>query len=354
MDKFIASVIFLLLCIIAIVISNYKRNTQESFLAFLLLLLTLYVGCRDVALWSDTPIYQQAFYETNPLGVFSFSDKVLGYKEKGFMLLGAIVKTFTNNSTIYFIFIAALTYLALFVDLKKYGIFPVIGLCVYLARFMAGREMVQIRSALAIPIIIWGFQYVKKNEYWKCLFAILIAYTLHTSAIVALPMLLFNKFRLSKTQIYIGLLLSFIVAGAYGGVIKNYVSSSVFINEMATSYVQEGSDKAFSNDLTNPVIYYQSFVLVFYTLFEKRLSAYSSLYYIIRNAYFYSTVLLIVLCQYAVLAARTSTIFATLEMLMVPIALLSFKKKERWFPCIIVAIIYTVLFYLNWAPHYSD
>lgn len=348
MDKFTATAFFFSFCIIAIWVSNYNRNRQESVLAFVLLVLTIYVGCRDVTAWSDTLIYKDAFLSTHPLGEFSFNDKVFGYSEKGFILLGAIVKTFTSNYTFYFIFIAALTYLVLYADLKRYGIFPLIGLCVYLARFTAGREMVQIRSALAIPIIIWGFQYVRKNEYWKCLLTILIAYTLHTSAIVALPMLLFNKFKLTKTQIYIGLVLSFIIAGAFGQVVKNYVSSSDFINEMATSYVQEGSEKAFSNDLTNPVIYYQTFVLVFYTLFEKRLSAYSSLYYIIRNAYFYSTVLLIVLCQYAVLAARTSTIFATLEMLMVPIALLSFKKKDRWVPCIIVGIVFSVLFYLNW------
>ena len=336
--------------IVAIWASNYKRNRQESVLAFILMILALYVGCRDVTAWSDTQIYQQAFFDTKPLGDFSFQDRIYVYSEKGFILLGAIVKTFTSNSTIYFIFIASLTYLILFVDLKKYGIFPVIGLCVYLARFMAGREMVQIRSAIAIPIIIWGFQYVRKNEYWKCFLTILVAYYFHTSAIIALPMLLFNKFKLSKKQIYIGLILSFIVAGVFGQTIRNFVSASNFINEMASSYVQEGSHKAFSNDLTNPVIYYQVFVLVFYTFFEKRLSAFSSYYYIIRNAYFYSTVLLIVLCQYAILAARTSTIFATLEMLMVPIALLSFSKKDRWLPSIVVAAIYTVLFYLNWSP----
>lgn len=353
MDKFTASALFVFLFIIATWASNYKKNRQESVLFVLMMVLTLFVGTRDVTAWSDTLIYQKAFYDTNPLGSFSFSDKVFGYGEKGFILLGAIVKTITNNATIYFTFIALLTYLALYADLKRYGLFPLIGLCVYLARFMAGREMVQIRSALAIPIIIWGFQYVRKNEYWKCLITIIIAYFFHTSAIVALPMLLFNKFKLSKTQIYIGLLLSFIVAGAFGGVIRNFVSTSEFINEMATSYVKEGSDKAFSNDLTNPVIYYQVLILVFYTIFEKRLSAYSSYYYIIRNAYFYSTAILIILCQYAVLAARTSTIFATLEMLMVPIVLLSFKKKDRWIPCIFIGVVYTVLFYLNWAPlHY--
>lgn len=353
MDKFTASALFAILFIIATWASNYSRNRQLSVLAFVLFLLALFVGTREVSAWSDTLVYKIAFSETNPLGSFSFSDRVLGYNEKGFMLLGAIVKVFTNSFTIYLIFIASLTYLALYTDLKKYCIFPLIGLCVYLARFMAGREMVQIRSALAIPIIIWGFQYVRKNEYWKCFLTILVAYFFHTSAIIALPMLLFNKFKLSKGQIYLGLIISFIVAGAFGGVIRNFVSNSDFINEMATSYVKEGSEKAFSNDLTNPVIYYQTLILVFYTIFEKRLSAYSSYYYIIRNAYFYSTVLLIVLCQYAVLAARTSTIFATLEMLMIPIALLSFSKKDRWLPCIIVGVAYTVLFYLNWSPHYN-
>lgn len=351
MSKLSATLFFLIFFLFAIGTAKIDRKRRDVLLGIVFVILAFYVGSRDIWAWSDTEVYRMAFEETKPLSEFTLFDQVYGYSERGFFLLGVLVKTFTSNIVVYFTFIAALTYLFLFEDLRKFSIYPFIGLCVYLARFMTGREMTQIRSALAIAVVIWGTQYIKRNEYWKCLAVIILAYYFHTSAIVALPLLFFNKFTFSKAQIYWGLILSFIIAGFYGGFIKNVVSSSDFANEMARSYVQEGSVKAWSNTLANPMIYYQVFILFVFTYYEKRLSKLTPYYYIIRNAYFYSTVILIVLCQYAVLAARTSTIFSTYEIVMVPLFLTLFPPRNRWMPMTVIFLVYGLFFYLNWSYH---
>jgi hypothetical protein len=342
--------LFFLFSIGVIPVDRRRRNVL---LGIIMVALVLFVGSRDILAWSDTGVYQLAFNQTKPLSEFSWYDQVYGYSERGFFFLGVLVKTFTNSIVAYFTFVAAITYLFLFDDLRKYCIYPFIGLCIYLARFMTGREMTQIRAALAIAVVIWGTRFVKRDEYWKCLAIIILAYYFHTSAIVALPMLFFNKFTFSKTQIYWGLVLSFIIAGFYGGFIKDLVSSSDFVNEMARSYVEEGSEKAWSNDLTNPMIYYQSFLLLLFTYYEDKLSKLSPYYYIIRNAYFYCTVILIVLCQYAILAARTSTIFATYEIVMIPLLLLVFRSNNRWISYSAILAFYSIMFYLNWSIHIS-
>ena len=349
MSKLTATFIFIVFFLFAIGAAPIDKKRRDIILAFVFIILAFYVGNRDIWAWSDTEVYRIAFSETKPLSEFTIFDSVFGYSERGFFLLGVLVKTFTSSVVAYFTFIAAFTYLFLFDDLRKYSIYPFVGLCVYLSRFMAGREMTQIRAALAIAVVIWGTKYVKQNEYWKCLAVIILAYYFHTSAIVALPMLFFNKYSFSKVQIYLGLVLSFIIAGFFGGFIKDLVSSSDFVNEMARSYVEEGSEKAWSNTLANPMIYYQSLMLLFFTFNEDKLSKLSPYYYIIRNAYFYSTVILIVLCQYAVLAARTSTIFATYEIAMIPLFVMLFRPKNRLIPMAAVLLAYSVLFYLNWS-----
>lgn len=351
MSKLTATFIFAVFFLFSIGAAPIEKKRRDIILGLVFFLLALYAGNRDIWAWSDTGIYEMSFRETKSLFDFSFFDQVYGYSERGFWLLGVLVKTFTSSVVAYFTFIAAITYLFLFEDLKRYCFFPFIGLCVYLARFMCGREMTQIRAALAIVVIIYATQYIKRNQYWKCLAFLILAYSFHTSAIVALPLLLFNNFSFSKVQIYWGVILSFVIAGLYGGIIKDVVSTSDFVNEMAHSYVEEGSDKAWSNDLTNPMIYYQSFILFFFTFYEDRLSKITPYYYIIRNAYFYSTVILIVLCQYAVLAARTSTIFATYEIVMVPLLILNFHNKNRWIPLVAIFVFYSIMFYLNWSYH---
>jgi hypothetical protein len=159
-----------------------------------------------------------------------------------------------------------------------------------------------------------------------------------------------NKLNIKKSYIVIGLVVAFVLSGFYGGTIKHWVSSSDFITDMASTYVSEDSEKAWSNDLSNPMIYYQCAILLIFTFYEKKLSNFTPHYYTLRNAYFYSTLLLIILCQYAIIAGRTSTIFATYEMMMVPMFIMLFNKRNRLIPYIAIGIIYTIFFYINYKP----
>ena len=156
-----------------------------------------------------------------------------------------------------------------------------------------------------------------------------------------------NFVKIKRSYIYWGIFASLIIAGYFGGTIRDVVSQSDIANEWARSYIEEGSEKAYSNDLTNPVIWYQIFILFIWTFFEERLSKLTNHYYTIRNAYFYSTVILIVLCQYAILAGRISTIFATYEMIIVPLLIVLFPKNNRILAHIGVAAFYAVFMYLN-------
>lgn len=347
------TLIFVFFYIFSVLVSNTKieKKNMDMPLAYSCIIIAIFVGLRDPNMWSDSAGYAMVFEGyTSTLANVSLSDTIYGYSEFGFYFLGVIIRTFTDNSTIYFIIISLMTFLFLYYFSKKYCMYPFLGLCVYMGRFLAGRNMVQIRAALAIAIIICATNYITKQKLWKFLFVVLIAYTLHHSAIVVLPVYFMNKINITKKHIYIGLIIAFVIAAFFGGSVKGIVSGSDFINDMASSYVQEGSDKAFSNDLTNPMIYFQCAVLLIFTFYESRLSKLTQHYYTIRNAYFYSTLLLIILCQYAVVAARTSTIFATYEMVMIPMFLNLFDKKDRMIPYIGIGIMSAVFFYYNYKP----
>lgn len=346
-----ATFLFVLFYFVAASYIGAPKKNIRILLFISCLLLAIIAGVRDPNSWSDTYGYLDNYVNnTRSLFTFSFSDKPQGFTEFGFHFLGIIVKTFTSNGTIYFLFISFLTFLFIYLSLEKYGLYPLIGLAVYMGRFLVGRNYCQIRAALAIAIIIYGTQYVTKQKLWKFLLIVLIAYQFHHSAILALPLYFMNKVDIKKWHIYVGIGVAFIVASFFGGAIKNFVQGSDYINDMASSYVQEGSEKAFSQTLANPMIYYQVLILFVFTYLEDRLKRLTEHYYTIRNAYFISCVLLIVLVQYAVLAARTSTIFATYEMIMIPMLVLLFKKKDRAFPVIVIGIVSAIFFYLNYAP----
>lgn len=344
-----ATFFFVVYFIIAIAYIGAPKKDTRYILVLSCFVVAILTGLRDPGRWSDASGYMANFlYHTNTLFTFSFMDRPYGFTEFGFHFLGIIVKTFTVNGTIYFLFISFLTFLFIYLSLEKYGFYPLIGLAVYMGRFLIGRNFCQIRAGMAIAIIIYGTQYITKQKLWKFLLVVLIAYQFHHSAILAIPVYFMNKVKIKHWHIYVGIGIAFIAAAFFGGAIKTFVQGSGYINDMASSYVKEDSEKAFSQTLANPMIYYQVIILFVFTCLEDKLKKITEHYYTIRNAYFISCVLLIVLVQYAVLAARTSTIFATYEVIMIPMLVMLFKKKDRAFPVLIIGIVSTVFFYLNY------
>lgn len=61
-------------------------------------------------------------------------------------------------------FIGALSMFFLYKDLKKYSIYPLIGLCAYISRFFINRNLSQIRAGLAYLIVIWGIKYIHEKN----------------------------------------------------------------------------------------------------------------------------------------------------------------------------------------------
>lgn len=326
---------------------NMKGQDRVRFLVLIFAVVAVIIGIRNPLSWSDTTTYYWEFVDdVKPWNNMSPLDRPIHYGEMGFYYIGVISKTISNSPTFYFIVVSALSMFCLYFGIKKYSIFPFIALYVYLGRFI-GRNTIQIRSAIAIAIVIWGTVYVTKRKLWKYLLVVYIASRFHTSAYLAFPLYFMGYVNVKKWHVYVGILFALLIAIVFGGVIQDMLSQSDLANEWARSYVQEDSEKAYSNDLTNPVIWYQIVILFMWTAFEKKLSPMTEHYYTIRNAYFYSTVLLIVLYQLAILAGRTSTIFATYEMLMVPLFPLLLPKGNRNLAYWGIGLFYAAYLFMN-------
>lgn len=348
MNSELALLIFIAYFVFAILADNLQPSKRKKVLAMVCLVLTFMVGFRDINIWGDTAIYVMSFQDSNDLFHLTAFDEPFGYVERGFFYLSALIKVFTDSPEIYLTVISALSFYFLYKSFDKYSIYPLFGVAIYLARFFVGRNMMQIRACIAIAIIIYFTFLIKEKKWWKYLLVIAVSYTMHHSSLIALPLLFLRNYIIKPKYIYIGIILSLIISQYLSVPIRNLIQASDFANEMASSYIQENSEKAFANNLTNPVIWYQIFILFAFTFYEKRLMPLSEYYYIFRNGYFYCTCILIILCQFAVLAARSSTIFATFEIAMVPMLLYMFGKRERMGLYFIFGIAYILLFYMNW------
>jgi len=326
-----------------------NKNSRINVLYFLFFILAIIAGSRAFDL-SDTTAYVLAFQEEAPtLGDYSILSKSSYYDENGFFLLAVLVKTFTSSPRAYLLVVSLITMLIICIADKKYSIYPFIGLCVYVARFYLGRDFVQIRAAISYAVLFWAIQYIYQKKMAIYLLWILIAYQFHHSAVVAIPLyFLCNWMVIKKWHIVLGLVLAFIVGGMYSDLVRLYVEDNASDLNISSDYVSGGTQTYVEGKgLLNPLIYFQCIILLFYTFFEEKLAKENQYYYVLRTGYFYSTLILIVFCTYAVLSGRTATIFATLEMAIIPSMLSLLGRKNRQYVFFIIGVALTIIFYMN-------
>ena len=328
---------------------SFNEKNKKAYLIILCFVIAILPGIRSIE-WADTISYITSFItESKSLFDSSIYDHSRFYNEIGFFWLGSIVKTFTSNIRVYLLFVSVITILLLYKDLRKYSIYPILGLFVYISRFYFGRNFMQIRAGLSYVIILFATKYIQERKFWKFLFVIFIAYQFHHSAAIAIPVyFLCNWMTLKKWHICVGLAIAFVIGAYFQGFVHTLVIDNASDLNISTDYI-EGGVKGYveGRGLANPMIYFQTIILLAYTFLEKRLVIIDKYYYVIRSGYFYSTLILIVFCTYSVLSGRTSTIFATYEIAIIPSLTMLFNKKNKSLAYILLIVILASIFYLN-------
>lgn len=312
--------------------------------------MALIAGSRGLE-FSDTGAYTYAFQNEAPtLANYSILSKSMYYDESGFFLLAVLVKTFTSSPRVYLLIVALITMFIMCINDKKYSVYPFIGLCVYVARFYMGRDFIQIRASISYAILFWAIQYIYEKKIVLYFLWVFIAYQFHHSAVVAIPLyFLCNWIELNKWHIVVGLIVAFIIGGVYPDVVRLYVEDNASDLNISADYTTGGTEAYVEGKgLLNPLIYFQCAILLLYTYYEELLAPQNKYYYVLRTGYFYSTLILIVFCTYAVLSGRTATIFATLEMAIIPSLLGIVNSQNRNLAYFIIGVAVTGIFTMNY------
>lgn len=342
-------VVFFIFFFVAVALEIQGNNkNRDAVLILACIVLAIGAGFRDIYFWPDAFVYAWSFMENTPtIDNYSISMDPYGYREKGFYFLQVVIKTLIDNVTVFFLIISALSFYFLYKGIKQFSIFPLIGLCVYIARFIIGRNFVQIRAGLAYAILMLSIKYIFEKDWKRYFLIVFIAWLFHRSCIVAVPLyFVCNWIHIKKWHVYVALAFSFLV-GIFGqGFVHTLVEDNASDMNIGIRYTDAGGEKAqlVGLGIRNPMIYFQCFILLMYTFLEKRLAPLNKYYYILRNAYLYSTMILICFCTYKVLSARTSSMYATLEFAIIPSLIFMFNKKNRLLAFAITGVILTVIF----------
>ena len=332
-------IIFYLLCVL-LILKNSKY--KDKLLIFSLCVLTFLIGLRSG--WPDEIVYQVAF-ENAPRPWVFITQKVepYGYEETGYLFLASLIKCVVNSSLFYFLTMGGLSMYLLYKGLTKYCAIPLIGLCDYIGRFLLNRDFTQMRSSLAILLIILAIKFIYDRKLVAYMLVILLAYQFHHLALLGIPLYFLYKVCINKSAIIGGLLLAMllsqIAASSISGTVENYSQDLNYDTYVQDDYVEQALG------LRNPMIYFQIGVLMLYSFMEPVLARQNQYYYLFRWAYFYSTLILIFFCNYTALSGRTSTVFATCEMFILPSIALGLGKRTRLLFYVGTGLVLTYFFW---------
>lgn len=322
--------VFIILLIFALLDDLINKKIFVYLSGFLLIIIAAF---RGLNVGPDTPIYYQ-----------NYEGFISNNFEWGYTLLEKIFGAFHLPWLVFSLFIALLVICIL---IKQYSLMlSSVGLALlyYYSRFYVNRDLNQIRSALAAVIILVSFKYIINHNFWKFVLVILIAESIHSGAIVGLilyPLFyLMTKYKrknIFKIYFFI-LILAGIFSFGIGNLLLHVNISNVQTYLTSDVYLQGGKG------LLNPVIILQvliSCVAVFlYSHEDEKINSDD----VALLTYMFSTVILILLSQYYTLAGRFSTLFATVE----PVVILNMSKiiKNKFVRNLSFVVFTLIVFYL--------
>ncbi|SET11565.1 EpsG family protein [Prevotella sp. kh1p2] len=331
-------IVFALFYIISIVLVYQKYTKINQFLIVSLCALTFMIGIRDG--WPDEIVYQMAF-DFAPYPWEAWNTDPFGYSEHGYLFIASVIKFVFNSSRFYLFVMGGISMYLLYKNLQRYCLIPLIGLCDYIARFLLNRDFIQMRSSLVILMILLSLDLIREKKLWLYLLVIFVGYQCHHMALIGLPLYFLGQIKIKRVHIIIGIILTMVLSQTLAGAISETVDT--YSEDLQYETYTEG-DYTEGQGLANPMIYFQTFILLIFTFYESALKKKYNDYYLMRTAYFYSTLILIFFGNYTALASRTSTMFATVEMFILPWIAAALSKPKQIVYYVVLGFIFVYFF----------
>lgn len=199
-------VLFALLCITTAIELGQKqersvvgiRTVSMHTTALIPLLLFVFLGVfREVTVGFDA----QTYYNNYWLKTDSYTWKYLFTNfsiDNGFALLLKVLSLFTDNWWFARALLFLLTFLLYYKVIAKETPYPSMSLIIFLGLNMLGLMFGILRQALAGAVSLIAYNQLRKGSWCKCLLLILIACTIHKTALLCVFMLVLHLLRMKK------------------------------------------------------------------------------------------------------------------------------------------------------------
>ncbi len=246
--------------------------------------------------------------------------------ESGYLLLNLLFNKLGLNYYHFTFFFTFISIVLLMLFLKKTLRYPSLGLIYYFSRFFIVRDMGQIRSSIASIICLYALKYVKEKRFLPFIFIVWIASLFHVVSFAMIAVYIFNLL-FSELTVKNVVFISFIT------VIASVVlaTPSLYLWAIPERYAPYFTNASYVNSggLTNPILWLQLliFVIASFVIFNRSKENQENIS-IVMKEYFLASIVLIAFGSLGTVGGRISTVFATTEILVVPMMFSNLFKNK--------------------------
>lgn len=278
----------LLVTIIIIVIGlliSVGNNTPRKRLFFVVMAALLVIGqitFRDISyvLGNDTNGYYNAFKEAQSLSLGEIisnlvkQNKEYSDRDPGYNLLVKTFQLISSNFTLFLFLTAIIIIIPISKLIYRYcnNIMGIALSYVVLEFFFEGFFETGIRQTIALGIVLSGYPLLLNNKIWKYVIIVIIASTIHATALIVLPIIATKYIRNIKPLLVLSILITPVLMVSADSIVAMIGKGSIY-----ESYLIDSSD-----NFGTPV--YSSFVIILtlvffylYNEFKKEVSDYKIL-----------------------------------------------------------------------------
>ncbi|WP_164518169.1 EpsG family protein [Pseudoalteromonas rubra] len=310
--------------------------------------LIFFAGFRAAGVGEDDLNYVKAFNFIPHLGFWLAGDFQYSFArvwmEPGYIMYGAFLKLFSSSYIILFLGVAALSVGIAGKQYYKLSPYFFITLLLFFVHTFLYRDINQIRSAVSAAIGLMLIIPLSKKEYVKSIIIVLIAGLFHTASLSYFLLVLLSRFHINRRRL-VAMILVALLLGAVGisTTLLSVLPGMGFITEKLLDYADSGHANSVTLfDITN---------LKNLTLFFILIMLWKKIEY--KIPYFKTMVLFLTIgvawrlafSDFGIIAARVSTFFNIVEVVLLPCLLLAFREKLM--PTLLIFIYAFLTLYLN-------
>lgn len=301
-------------------------------------------GLRHLTIGADTIKYGYYFEQAKNISwltlwndrVNIFIHRTLG-KDPGYIVFQKLIRIFTTDYRIYLFIIAILFTVPLGIWIYKNSSNPLMSFIIYSCLFYSFFSITGTRQTIATAMVVLiGYRFIKKRSFWIFLLLVLIAMTIHFSAICFLPFyFVAHKEITNRYLAFYG----FTFMGVF------FLKENIF--RLGSRLIGYDQYLPFEEAGTTWTFSFFLFALTIVTLLKRNeilISNFQAKHYI--NAILIAA-LLVPFTFVNPAAMRVIQYYSLFIMLLVPEIINSFPKKERFFVFIVASSALIILLIRN-------